>query len=297
MESGHKPSWLKVRLPQGDNFKRVREVLKSLRLAAVCQDARCPNIGECWGGGTATIMILGEVCTRACRFCAVKTGNPRGMVDELEPLRVAQAVKTLKWRYVVLTSVDRDDLPDGGASIFAKTIRTIREMSPSTLVEALIPDFRGNEEALKKVVDAGPTVLGHNIETVRRLTPKVRDKRASYDLSLQVLKCAKEFSSDILTKSSIMVGLGEEEEEIIETMRDLREVEVDILTIGQYLKPTKDKRHLPVVRYVTPEEFKKYREIGLKLGFLYVASGPLVRSSYRAGEFFIEALKSEVKSE
>lgn len=284
-----KPQWLKVRLPQGERFRKVREILRSLRLVTVCEEAKCPNLAECWGSGTATVMILGDVCTRACRFCAVNTGNPHGVVDWTEPQRVATAAKLLKWKYVVLTSVDRDDLPDGGAEIFARAIEAIRKSSPDTLVEALIPDFQGEIAPLKRVIEASPTVLAHNIETVRRITPIARDKRAGYDQSLKVLSMMKEIKPNLYTKSSIMVGLGETDEEVLETMEDLRKVGVDILTLGQYLRPTTSKRHLPVARYVRPEQFERYKGVGLEMGFIYVASGPLVRSSYRAQEFFVEA--------
>ncbi len=282
-----KPAWLKVTLPRGEAFREVRQVLARLRLHTVCQEALCPNLGECWGGKTATVMIMGEICTRGCRFCAVTTGRPLPL-DPDEPRRVAEAARTLGWTYVVLTSVDRDDLPDGGAAHFAATIRALRSLSPNTLVEALIPDFQGDRRALKTVVDAAPHVLAHNLETVRRLTPTVRDRRATYDQSLAVLRAAKEMDGRILTKSSLMLGLGETREEVLQAMEDLRAVGVSILTLGQYLQPT--PKHLPVVRYIPPEEFDAYAEIGREMGFLYVAAGPLVRSSYRAGEFFVEAM-------
>ncbi|HHF53283.1 MAG TPA: lipoyl synthase, partial [candidate division WOR-3 bacterium] len=255
-------------------------------LHTVCVEAKCPNLGQCWGEGTATFMILGDICTRYCKFCATKTGNPRGIVDKDEPRRVAIAVQEMDLDYVVITSVTRDDLPDGGASIFRQTIEEIRKIKPDVYIEVLVPDFGGVRENIKTVIEATPTVFAHNVEVVRRLTPLVRDRRASYEKSLSVLSIAKEFSSEILTKSGFMVGLGETFDEVIETMRDLRENGVDFLTIGQYLKPS--PRHLEVDRYVTPEEFKVYEKIGLDMGFKYVASGPLVRSSYRAGEFFIK---------
>ena len=281
-----KPPWIKVKLPAGEMYSRVRSVIRKYRLHTVCDEALCPNISECWGSGTATIMLLGDVCTRACKFCAVKTGNPRGYIDRDEPKRVAEAVKELNLDYVVLTSVTRDDLEDGGASIYAEAVRLIKEQSPKTIVEVLIPDFNNDLDALKTVVESGVDVVAHNIETVERLTPKIRDPRAGYWKSLRTLKIVKDLSKRIYTKSSIMLGLGEKDEEVIKAMRDLRSVGVDILTIGQYLQPT--KHHLPVVEYVTPEKFEWFKEIGVKLGFLYVASGPLVRSSYRAGEYFIK---------
>ncbi|MGQ9753785.1 MAG: lipoyl synthase [Thermaceae bacterium] len=283
----NKPSWIKAPLPTGPAYHRLKGLVKELGLHTVCQEALCPNIGECWAHGTMTIMILGGICTRACKFCAVDTGNPRGYLDPEEPEKVAQAVAAMGVTYVVLTSVDRDDLPDGGAEHFAATIRAIKRYSPEVLVEALTPDFQGDLKAVETVLDAGLEVFAHNLETVRRLTPKVRDPRAGYDQSLKVLAHAKQHRPDILTKSSLMLGLGETEEEIREAMRDLRAVGVDILTLGQYLRPT--PAHLPVERYVTPEEFKKYEEWGYEAGFLEVFSGPLVRSSYRADRVFLEA--------
>ena len=280
-----KPEWLKVKLPSGEEYERVRKLLKTLRLHTVCEEAMCPNVAECWGAGTATVMILGDTCTRACKFCAVKTGNPKGIVDHAEPLRVALAIAKLGLRYVVITSVDRDDLPDGGASIFAETIKRIHEFSPDTVVEGLIPDFQGDLNALKTVVDAKPEVLGTNIETVRRLTPAVRDPRASYEQTLYILENIKRFDSNIKSKTGIMLGLGETEEEVLQTMDDLRAVDVEILTLGQYLQPT--ARHLPVKEWITPEKFEYYRNEALKRGFKFVASGPLVRSSYRAWESLI----------
>lgn len=290
MSTAVKPEWLKIRLTQNESFTQVRATLKRLKLHTVCEEALCPNRAECWGTGTATVMILGDICTRACRFCAVTTGNPKGVVDPEEPYRVAQAIYELGLKYVVLTSVDRDDLPDGGALQFHKTIRAIKQLDPTILVEPLIPDFRGNLYALRLVIEAGPDVLAHNIETVRRLSPKVRDRRASYEQSLRVLEAAKEIKPDLYTKSSIMVGLGETPEEVVEAMRDLRAVGVDIVTIGQYLRPTAHKRHLPVVEYVRPEMFRYYEEKGYELGFRFVASGPLVRSSYKAAEAFVQGI-------
>ena len=286
-----KPDWLKVGLPTGQTVARLQTLVRSLGLATVCQEALCPNLGECWGHGTMTVMLMGEVCTRACKFCAVHTGNPEGRLDPTEPEKVAEAVKTLGLGYVVLTSVDRDDLPDGGAHHFARTIRAIKRESPKTRVEALTPDFQGDLAAVKTVLDAGLDVFAHNLETVRRLTPRVRDPRAGYDQSLKVLAFAKDYvrerGLDVLTKSSLMLGLGETEDEIREAMADLRAAGVDILTLGQYLRPT--KHHLPVERYVPPEDFEKYRDWGYEMGFLEVFSGPLVRSSYRAERVFLEA--------
>jgi lipoyl synthase len=285
MELIRKPVWLRVRAPSGENYTKVKQSLRSLELHTVCEEARCPNISECWGTGTATIMIMGDICTRGCRFCAVTSGKPF-LLDAGEPERVAKAIKEWGLRYVVITSVCRDDLEDGGAEHIAKTIKAIQLLCPKTIVESLIPDFRGNVDSVKKVVNSKPRVISHNIETVIRLVPKVRDARASYEQSLWLLKKIKDMNSMIYTKSSIMLGLGETEEEIIQTIRDLRSVGVNILTMGQYLQPT--PKHLPVVEYITPERFNWLREIAERMGFIYVAAGPLVRSSYRAAEFFIE---------
>jgi lipoic acid synthetase len=275
-----KPDWLKVKLATGQNYQELKKMMRSKTLHTVCEEARCPNIYECWANRTATFMILGEICTRACRFCAVKTGMPTEL-DWAEPERVAEAVEQMGVRHAVVTSVARDDLADGGAAIFAATIRAIRKRNPFTSVEVLIPDFQGNWDALQTVMDAKPDILNHNIETVRRLSDRVR-ARAKYDRSLLLLKKAKQMQAQIPTKSSIMVGVGERYEEVIEAMRDLREHEVDIVTIGQYLQPT--KKHMKIERYYTPEEFNSLREEGLKLGFSHVESGPLVRSSYHAHE-------------
>jgi lipoic acid synthetase len=283
-----KPEWIRSRIPAGEKFKFISNLCKELNLHTVCEEAACPNIAECWGSGTATFMILGDICTRACRFCNVKSGNPKGFVDYTEPLRVAEAVSKMDLDYIVITSVDRDDLEDGGASIFAATVKAIKKKNPNIIIELLIPDFKANIDSLKTVANSGAEVIGHNIETVRRLTPIVRDPRANYDQSLFVLKTLKELNPKIFTKSSIIVGFGETEEEVIETMEDLRKVNVDFLTIGQYLRPS--KRHIPVIEYVNPEKFKKYEEIGLKLGFKYVAAGPFVRSSYKAGHYYIKTL-------
>lgn len=283
-----KPEWIKVKLPTGKDYVRIRRIIKSFCLNTVCEEALCPNIADCWGSGTATIMILGDICTRACKFCSVTKGNPKGYLDVNEPERVARAVFKANLDYVVLTSVCRDDLKDGGASHFAETIKAIKKIRPKAIVEVLIPDFQGDESSLKKVVDANPNVIGHNIEVVERLSKLVRDRRASYELSLFVLEKIKELNPKIYTKSSIMVGLGETKDEVIQAMKDLRLAKVDFLTIGQYLRPS--KRQMQVVRYVSPNEFKYYEQIGLSLGFLFVASGPLVRSSYKAGEYFVKSV-------
>jgi lipoic acid synthetase len=282
-----KPDWIKIKLSFNEEFVKIRKTLKIKKLHTVCEEALCPNINECWGEGTATIMIMGDICTRGCRFCNVKTGNPGGYLDPEEPYRVAEAVKEWGLKYVVLTSVDRDDLPDGGAYHFAKTIRAIKSLDSSILVEPLIPDFQGNINSLKMVLDANPDVLAHNVETVERLSPAVRDKRANYSLSLKVLENSKKLRPDIYTKSSIMVGLGEKEEEVIKTLKDLRNVGVDIVTIGQYLRPSSHKKFFEVKEYVHPEKFEYYRKIALEIGFLYCASGPFVRSSYKAAEAFM----------
>ncbi|MFY9781552.1 MAG: lipoyl synthase [Candidatus Baltobacteraceae bacterium] len=279
-----KPEWLKVRLAQGEQYEQLRRKVKSLELHTVCQEAMCPNIGECWGAGTATIMILGDTCTRGCRFCNVKSGSPRGEVDWLEPKRVAEAVRDMGWRYLVLTAVDRDDLADGGAAIFANTVRMIRKLAPEAKVECLTGDFAGDLGALDVVLAARPEVFAHNLETVRRLQPAVRDKRASFEQSLAVLVHAKGSGAVRFTKTSLMVGLGETEDEIAQTMDAARDAGVDIFTLGQYLRPT--KRHLEVVEYVTPEKFGRLRDLGLSKGFRQVVSSPLSRSSYHAEQAF-----------
>jgi lipoic acid synthetase len=283
-----KPEWLRARYPTGNNYEIIKEILRRHSLHTVCEEANCPNVAECWGGGTATFMLMGDTCTRGCRFCMVKSGNPHGAVDVFEPLKVAKTVADLGLRYVVITSVDRDDLPDGGAGHFAQTIRAIKEQDDDVIVEVLIPDFRGKVELVRRVVEAGPEVLAHNIETTEPLTPKLRDPRATYRQSLKILKAVKELDPAIRSKSSIMLGLGETESDLFRTMRDLRDVKVDILTLGQYLRPTRG--HIPVSEYVPPDRFRHYREVAERLGFLYVAAGPFVRSSYRAGEFFSDAL-------
>lgn len=283
-----KPDWLKVRVPSGQNFKKLRETISRYGLHTVCEEALCPNVAECWGGGTATLMLMGDTCTRGCRFCAVKSGKPEGVFDIFEPLKAARALREIGLNYVVLTSVCRDDLPDGGAGHFAATVKAIKRETSNTLVEVLIPDFGGDINALRKVVEAQPDVIAHNIETVEELTPKVRDPRANYRQSLLVLRNIKQLNPKVFSKSSIMLGLGETPEQVRQTMKDLRNEKVDFLTLGQYLRPT--RRHLEVVEYVPPEKFDEYREMALELGFRYVAAGPLVRSSYRAGEFFVESL-------
>ncbi len=279
-----KPEWLRVSLPGGARYQAVRETLQRLRLHTVCAEAQCPNVGECWGGGTATVMLMGDTCTRGCRFCHVKTAARPPALDPDEPRHLAEAVAQLGLDYIVVTSVDRDDLPDGGAGHFADAIRRLKEI-PGLLVEVLTPDFQGDPEAVRTVGRAGPDVFANNVETVRRLTPVVRDARAGYDQTLGVLARMKAEFPKIVTKSSIMVGLGEAEAEVEETMRDLRAHGVEILTLGQYLRPS--AWHLPVQEWVSPERFAAYSERGLALGFRYVASGPLVRSSYRAAELFL----------
>lgn len=277
---GQKPKWLRAKMPSGAGFSAVRKIVKEHRLSTVCEESMCPNIGECWNAGTGTIMVLGSVCTRACRFCAVDTGNPRGWLDHEEPENTAKAVKLMGLRYVVITSVDRDDLADGGAAHYAACVRAIKSLNPETAVEALTPDFNGVETHVELVVDSGLDVFAQNVETVRRLTHPVRDARAGYEQTIDVLRHAKRHRPQVLTKTSLMLGLGERDNEILRTMDDLRDAGVDILTFGQYLRPTPN--HLPVERYVTPEEFAAYRQEGLDKGFLEVVSGPMVRSSYRA---------------
>jgi len=277
---GRKPPWLRAPMPSGSGFTAVREIVKEHRLSTVCEEAKCPNIGECWNAGTATIMLMGAVCTRACRFCAVDTGNPQGWLDSEEPLNAARSVELMKLKYVVLTTVNRDDLPDGGAAHIASCIREIKRLSPQTAVEALTPDFQGDTSAVEAVVDSGLEVFAQNIETVERLTHPVRDPRAGYRQTLDVLAHSKRFRPQVLTKTSIILGLGETDDEIRTTMDDLRAAHVDILTLGQYLRPTQN--HLPIARWVTPAEFDLYREWALQRGFLECVSGPMVRSSYRA---------------
>jgi lipoic acid synthetase len=278
------PDWIRVRAPFGEEYTRLKGLVRTLDLHTVCEEAMCPNLGECWGAGTLTIMILGDTCTRACRFCAVTTGNPRGIVDVDEPRRVAEAIAALDLNYVVITSVDRDDLPDGGAGVFAQAVREIRERTPRTIVEVLTPDFRGERRLMQKIVDAKPQVIAQNIETVKRLTYTVRDRRAGYEQTLNILRAVKEIDSTRKTKSSILLGFGETTAEVLETMRDLREHQVDLLSIGQYLRPTDKRRHYPLVEYIHPDVFTMFKEEGMKMGFTYIASGPLVRSSYKAYE-------------
>lgn len=269
-----KPKWLRVKLPTGEEYKKVREIVSEHKLHTICESGNCPNMGECWGAGTATFMILGNICTRSCGFCAVQTGKPLE-ADLFEPARVAQSVKLMGVKHAVITSVDRDDLPDGGSEIWAMTVRAIRRQSPETTLETLIPDFMGKWDNLQRVIDVAPEIVSHNLETVRRLTKQVRIQ-AKYDRSLEVLRRLKK--GGMRTKSGVMLGLGESHEEVVETMEDLRAVDVDILTLGQYLQPT--PKHLPVAEFVTPERFEWYKEKGLEMGFRYVESGPLVRSSY-----------------
>ncbi len=278
--AARKPSWLRAKMASGSRFAQVRSIVREHRLSTVCEEAKCPNIGECWNAGTATIMLMGAVCTRACRFCAVDTGNPRGWLDRDEPQNVARSVELMGLKYVVLTSVNRDDLADGGAAHYAAAIRAIKERNPGTAVEALTPDFQGVMRDVHTVIDAGLDVFAQNVETVRRLTHPVRDPRAGYARTIGVLRGAKSHAAQVLTKTSLMLGLGESDAEIHETMTELREAGVDILTLGQYLRPTPN--HLAVQRFVAPQEFDRYREWALKLGFLECVSGPLVRSSYRA---------------
>jgi len=303
LEKGDKrlrlPPWLKTEIPMGKNFSQLKKDLRGLKLATVCEEARCPNIGECWGGekgtATATIMLMGDTCTRGCRFCSVKTSRAPPPLDPEEPHNTAVAVAAWGLDYVVLTSVDRDDIPDAGAEHIAKTIKHLKLEKPTLLVECLSPDFAGNEDCVHSVVTSGLDVFAHNIETVERLTPYVRDPRAKYRQSLKVLEYAKQACPNLVTKTSIMLGLGEKDEEVRKTMEELRSVGVDCLTLGQYMQPT--KRHLKVQEYVTPSKFAEWEKLGKELGFLYTASGPLVRSSYKAGEFFLKNIVLERKLE
>ena len=275
-----KPDWLRIRVRGGERYDAVKDTVHRHGLATVCEEAKCPNMSECWSAGTATIMLMGEVCTRACRFCAVNTGNPRGWLDPAEPDNTARSVSLMNLKYVVLTSVNRDDLADGGAGHYAACVRRVKETNPGTAVEALTPDFLGQLEDVETVLDAGIAVFAQNVETVRRLTHPVRDPRAGYEQTLAVLRHAKRYRPEVLTKTSLMLGLGETDREIEACMDDLRAAAVDILTLGQYLQPT--AHHLPVARYVTPQDFERYRQAGLSKGFLEVVSGVFVRSSYRA---------------
>jgi len=277
---GQKPKWLRARMPSGRGYSSVQGIVKEHRLSTVCEESMCPNIGECWNAGTATFMVMGSVCTRACRFCAVDTGNPKRWLDPEEPVNTGMAVKLMGLKYVVITSVDRDDLPDGGAAHYAACVREIKRQNPATAVEALTPDFNGREKHVEIVVGSGLDVFAQNVETVRRLTHPVRDPRAGYEQTIEVLRYAKQYRPDVLTKTSLMLGLGEKDNEILQTMDDLREAGVDILTLGQYLRPTPN--HLAVERFITPQEFEAFRQEGLDKGFVEVVAGPMVRSSYRA---------------
>ena len=281
-----KPPWLKVPFPGGDRYSWIKSRSTRLNLSTVCEEANCPNIGECWNGGTATFMLMGETCTRGCRFCAVKSAKYPPALDADEPSKLAGTIKKMNLNYVVLTTVNRDDLPDQGASHIARCIKATQRTSPRLLIEMLMPDFRGEIELVQQIIDASPAVLAHNLETVRRLTPEVRDYRADYDQSLEVLRYLKTNCPEVYTKSSLMLGLGESRREILQAMDDMRDAGVDFLTIGQYLQPT--RKHLKVLKFLHPDEFNELGQIGDKMGFDYVASGPLVRSSYKAAEFYIE---------
>ncbi|XP_029206271.2 lipoyl synthase, mitochondrial-like [Acropora millepora] len=287
------PPWLKTEIPIGKNYNKLKETLRELNLSTVCEEAKCPNIGECWGGGkhetaTATIMILGDQCTRGCRFCSVKTNKKPPLPDPNEPGNTAEAIKRWGLDYIVITSVDRDDLPDGGATHFAETVTEIKKRSPSILVECLTGDFRGDLAGVEAIVKSGLDVYAHNVETVDRLQLLVRDPRANYQQSLEVLRHVKRIQPNMVTKSSLMLGLGEKDEEVLQALKDLREAKVDCVTLGQYMQPT--RLHLKVTEYITPEKFKYWETVGNELGFSYTASGPLVRSSYKAGEFFLTNL-------
>jgi len=287
ISSRGKPDWLKIR-PPTEKFSDIKEIVRNHGLHTVCEESHCPNMSECWSGGTATFMLMGDTCTRGCRFCEVKAGAKPLPLDPFEPESLALAVSKMDLDYVVLTSVDRDDLEDQGSKHFAECIRAIKRLRPGMLVEVLIPDFQGRSDLLKNVVDARPDVIAHNMETVQRLQSQVRDRRANYEQSLTVLRNVKRMNPEIFTKSSIIVGFGETDREMIHTMKDLLRNEVDFLTVGQYLRPS--DWHLPVAEYVDPEKFRFYQMIGEDLGFKYVASGPFVRSSYRAGELFVKSL-------
>lgn len=289
--SQRKPEWFKVPLPGGENYTRIKGMVQGLGLATICAEGKCPNIGECWGGGTMTLMLLGDTCTRGCRFCHVKTAKEGQAVDPFEPHKVAMTVSQLGLEYVVLTMVDRDDLPDQGADHVAKTIEQLKKRAPNLLVEMLTGDFRGDRACIERVVRAKPDVFAHNVETVERLQGQVRDGKANYRQSLDVLRTVKDVDPTRFTKSSLMLGLGETEDEVIQGMRDLRSVDCDILTLGQYLRPT--PWHLEVQEYVTPQRFDALAAKAKELGFLYCAAGPLVRSSYRAGEFFVKGLVAQ----
>ncbi|XP_072920919.1 lipoyl synthase, mitochondrial [Hemitrygon akajei] len=293
------PPWLKTEIPLGKNYNKLKNTLRNLNLHTVCEEARCPNIGECWGGekgtATATIMLMGDTCTRGCRFCSVKTSRKPPPLDPDEPINTANAIAEWGLDYVVLTSVDRDDLPDGGAKHFAATVSQLKERHPKIIVECLTPDFRGDLKAVEAVAVSGLDVYAHNVETVRELQRHVRDPRANFDQSLNVLKHAKKVKSGLLSKTSIMLGLGETDEQVYATLKELREASVDCLTLGQYMQPT--RRHLKVDEYITPEKFKYWENVGNELGFLFTASGPLVRSSYKAGEYFMKKLLNKQVAE
>ena len=288
MQVLRKPDWLKIKIPSGEDYLRVKKTLRTYNLNTVCEESSCPNVSKCWESGTATIMIMGNMCTRVCRFCDVSSGRPAPL-DPDEPKRVAEAIKQWNLRYIVITSVCRDDLKDGGAAHFAKTIKSVKLACPNTIVEPLIPDFNYDSNSIKKIIESEPEVVSHNIETVRRLSSKVRDSRATYDQSLSVLKKIKEINPKIYTKSSFMVGHGETKEEVIQTASDLKSANVDVITAGQYLQPSLN--HLPVSEYVHPEKFASYQKIFEEMGFLHVVVGPFVRSSFQAADF-IEKIKS-----
>lgn len=291
-----KPEWLKIRPPKPNgDFDKIKTKLRDLQLVTVCEEAHCPNIGECWNGsqgygGTATFMIMGDTCTRGCRFCAVKTAIKGKPLDPEEPEKLAEAIKAFKLDYVVITSVDRDDLPDQGVNHFIKCVQTIKKYHPRLIIELLIPDFRGDLDCIGKIANSGAQVIGHNIETIERLQKPVRDPRANYKQSLFVLENLKNANPKLYTKSAMMLGIGETKEEVIKTMQDLRNINVSILTLGQYLRPS--PFHLPIHEYISPEQFNWYKEEGKRLGFMYIAAGPFVRSSYRAGELFLQSVKN-----
>jgi len=286
-----KPDWLKTKIPTGGTFFQIKRDLRERKLYTVCEEAKCPNISQCWNQGTATFMVLGDTCTRGCRFCNVKTGNPQGWLDSNEPDQTAESAKIMQLKYVVITMVDRDDLPDGGAAHVAKVITRVRDVNPGIKIEILGGDFQKNKAALAAIIDAKPEIYAHNLETIRRLTPRVRDARAGYQQSLDVLRMVKESAThEMYTKSALMLGLGETLEEVVECLKDMREYGVDFVTIGQYMRPT--KKHLSIKRWVHPDEFAMLAEKAKELGFMSVASGPLVRSSYKANEFYEEAMRS-----
>lgn len=282
-----KPDWIKVKALSDESYRIITDISNRYNLHTVCQEALCPNINECWSARTATFLLLGDICTRNCRFCSVRSGNPQGYPDDNEPDNIAKAAQELDLKYAVLTSVDRDDLSDGGSAYFARTVKEIKKLDDRILVEVLIPDFQGNIDSLGNIVEAKPDIIGHNIETVERLTPSIRDKRANYRLSLEVLKSVKKIDNSILTKSSLQLGFGETENEIKRTLLEIRESYIDIVTIGQYLRP--GKKQIPVSEYIIPDKFKEYEKFARTLGFLYVVSGPFVRSSYKAAEGFFAA--------